>query len=691
MPAEFAPEFQMSFSRLFAQRIRAGAECPKIFRGGRRLGAFAFALALMPTRLTAQDALTSPSQLKRLSLEELTRIEITSAARRPESLLLTPAAVAVLTTEEISRSGFTSIPEVLRLVPGLNVARVDSQTWAITARGFNDVFANKLLVMMDGRTVYTPLFSGVFWEVQDTMLEDIERIEVVRGPGATLWGANAVNGVISIITKHARDTQGLLVSGGIGTEERAFTSVRYGVKISESAFLRVYAKYLNRDSSAVPSGRQAHDEWDMYRAGFRADWDPNNENAFTFQGDIYSGDKDRIYSVPTATFPFRGRAVSTDYVAGGNLLARWAHTFSPGSQLTVQTYYDRTIRDTPIFSETRDTGDLDLQHRFALGERQEVVWGLGFRTTHDDVTNTLNVSLVPPSRTLNLFSAFVQDDITIVRDRLGVTLGSKFEHNDFTGFEIQPSIRGWWTPGHAQTFWASVSRAVRTPSRAEDDVRINPAPPVPLPPGTITVFGDRNMRAEEVIAYELGYRVQPTKQVTFDLTAFYNDYEELRSLEPVRPGPVSPSVAENNITAETYGVELSATVQPVERWRLQGSYSFLEMHLHRTRGSLDVTTERTGEGSSPHHQVVLRSLLDLGWNIQFDSTVRYVDALPAPQIPSYLALDLRLAWSPRKNLEIALVGQNLLDDQHPEFAPTFIGTERTEVERSFLATVKWAF
>ena len=639
----------------------------------------------------AQDALTSPSQLKRLSLEELTKIEITSAARRPEALSSTPAAVAVLTPEDIARSGFTSIPEVLRLVPGLNVARVDSQTWAITSRGFNDIFANKLLVMIDGRTVYTPLFSGVFWEVQDTLLGDIERIEVVRGPGATLWGANAVNGVINIITKHARDTQGLLVSGGFGTEDRAFTNVRYGAKLSEAAFVRVYAKYLNRGTSALPDGGQAHDAWDMYRAGFRLDWDPNRQNALTFQGDIYEGDKNRIYSIPTATFPFSGREKATDHIAGGNLLARWAHTFSAGSQLTLQTYYDRTVRETVVFSETRDTADVDLQHRFSVGEHQEVVWGLGFRSTRDDVTNTLNVSLVPADRTLNLFSAFLQDEISIVPERVGVTLGSKFEHNDFTGFEIQPSIRGWWRPANGQTVWASVSRAVRTPSRAESDVRINPAPPVPLPPGTITIFGNPEMSSEEVLAYEIGYRVQPMERLTFDLTAFYNDYDQLRTLEPTQPGPVSPSLASNNLTGETYGVELSATAQPFERWRLQGSYSFLEIQLHRRPGSADVATEIAGEGSSPHHQVVLRSLLDLGWNVQLDSTVRYVDALPAPGIPSYLAVDLRLAWSPRPNLEVALVGQNLLDDQHPEFAPTFIGTERTEVERSLLATFKWLF
>jgi iron complex outermembrane receptor protein len=285
----------------------------------------------------------------------------------------------------------------------------------------------------------------------------------------------------------------------------------------------------------------------------------------------------------------------------------------------------------------------------------------------------------------------VQDEITVIPERLGVTLGSKFEHNDFTGFELQPSIRAWWAPAARQTLWASVSRAVRTPSRAESDLRLNPAPPVPIPPGRLTVFGNPEMVAEELLAYEIGYRAQPAERLTFDLALFYNEYENLRSLERLVPGPVSPSTVANNLSGETYGAELSATVQAARPWRVQGGYTFLEMHLHRARGSTDVSTEVATEGSSPHHQFFIRSLLDLGWNIQFDSTVRYVDALPGPNIPSYLALDLRLAWSPRKNLEVAIVGQNLLDDRHPEFAPTFIGTERTEVERRVFATFQWRF
>lgn len=639
----------------------------------------------------AQEAVRSPKPLEHLTVEELMDIDVTSASKHPEKLSAAAAAIAVLTPEDIHRSGATSIPELLRLVPGLDVARVDSHTWAISSRGFNDIFANKLLVMIDGRTVYTPLFSGVYWDVQDTFLEDIDRIEVVRGPGAALWGANAVNGVINIITKSARETQGLFASAGGGWEERGFVSARYGVKLSDSAFLKVYGKYFDRDSSALPDGTQAHDAWNMYRGGFRLDWEPSIENSLTLQGDIYAGRQKQTYTTPMRLFPFVQTIDSTDKVAGGNVLGRWSHIFSPDSELTLQTYYDRTVRETAIFGEKRDTGEIDLQHRFPLGGRQQIIAGLGYRVTHDDFRNTLNVTLSPASRTLSLFSAFLQDEISIVPDRFRLTLGSKFEHNDFTGFEVQPSARVLWTPGNRQSVWASVSRAVRTPSRVESDVRLNFPPPVPLRPGSITVFGNPEMASEKLVAYELGYRIQPADQLTLDLAAFYNDYDHLRTVEPSSSGPVSPSDLANNLFGETYGAEIAVTAQVVQAWRLEGGYSYLQAHLHRKRGSNDASTETTAEGSSPHHQFFIRSHIDLGEHVRFDSTLRYVDALPAPNIPSYLTVDLRIAWAPTKNLEFAVVGQNLLHDRHPEFAPTFIVTPQTEVERSVYAHVVWQF
>ena len=658
-------------------------------------------VTIFAANIRAQDAYVSPSTLKKLSVEELVDIDVTSVSKYPEKFSEAAAAVGVLTSEDIERSGVTDIPDALRLVPGLDVAQVDSHTWAISSRGFNDIFANKLLVLIDGRTVYTPLFSGVFWEVQDTLLADIDRIEVVRGPGATLWGANAVNGVINIITKSARDTQGFLVSTGGGTELRDFANIRYGVKIDDDTFARVYVKYFDRDSSVLPNGTDAHDAWDMLQAGFRLDSEPSKENSFTFQGDIYTGNQDEVYAVPTTTFPFAGTILSTDRVSGGNVLGRWTHTFAPDSQLTLQAYYDRTERESPIFGEKRDTGDIDLQDRFTWGDRQKIIWGVGFRVTHADIKNSLNVSLFPSDRTLTLYSAFVQDEIAIVPELLRLTVGSKFEHNDFTGFEIQPSARALWTPGHAQTIWGSISRAVRTPSEAESDIRLNPAPPVPIPPGLLTIHGNPNMDSETLIAYELGYRVQPINQLKLDLTGFYNDYDDLRTLEPLVPGPVSPTIVENKLFGETYGVELSATAQVTRQWRVQGSYSYFDARLHRESSSRDPSTDRIDEGSSPHNQFFIRSMFDLGWNIQFDSTLRYVDVLPtifdrtgrvvSPKIPSYLTLDLRLAWSPRKDLEFAVVGRNLLDNHHPEFAPTFIGTQGTEVERSVYGMVVWHY
>jgi iron complex outermembrane receptor protein len=344
-----------------------------------------------------------------------------------------------------------------------------------------------------------------------------------------------------------------------------------------------------------------------------------------------------------------------------------------------------------VFAENRDTGDIDVQHRFGLGERQEIIWGVGFRITHADVLNSLNVALVPDSRTLKLYSAFVQDDIVIVPECLRLTIGSKFEHNDFTGFEVQPSGRLSWTPTRSQTVWASISRAVRTPSIAESDIRLNAAPPVPLPPGTITIFGNPDLLSEELLAYELGYRCQPIEQLTFDLSAFYNDYDNTRSIEPLTPGPVGPSRVENKLFGETYGTEVSAKLQVLKRWRLEGNYSYLNIQVHRETGSRDLTSEQMAEQSSPRNQFTIRSLLDLPWNIQFDGALRYVDTLPGPQIPSYVTVDLRLSWSPWKDLEIAIVGRNLLDDRHLEFAPTFVGTQRTEVQRSFYGTVVWHF
>lgn len=684
----------------------------------------ALVFTMVPFIVDAADlkASSTAPDFASLSLEELMNYPVTSVSKKEEKLSEAAAAIHVITQEDIRRSGVTSIPEALRLAPGMQVARLDSHTWAISARGFNDIFANKLLVLLDGRSVYTPLFSGVFWEIQDTLLEDIERIEVIRGPGATLWGANAVNGVINIITKRAKDTQGFLITGGGGTEERGFGGVRYGTKLSDNAFLRVYGKYFNRDESVLPNGDDAGDAWQMGQGGFRIDWDASENNLLTFQGDVYGGKLEQTLTRLSPIPPFTPNNVhGRSDEAGGNLLGRWTHEFAADSRMALQTYYDRTFRDSANFKEDRDAFDVDFQHRFALGHRQDIVWGLGYRLTTDKVreTDNFDVSLDPPSRTTHLFSSFVQDEITLVKERLNLTLGSKFEHNDFTGFEYQPSGRLVWTPHKRHTFWGAISRAVRTPSRAEDDIRLNQRPVFPAnaffppnalfpgspgsPPAVTSIFGDRNFDSEKLMAYEFGYRVQPHKRLSVDLALFYNEYDDLRTLEPgtpffrflpSHPGVPPPHIAfvvGNRMSGETYGVEIAPAWQMTDWWRWRVSYTFLEMHLHTDGSSGDTTTEQGIEGSNPHHQLTLSSSIDFPHDVTLDWAVRYVDQLPARMIDSYVVMDVRLAWRPIKNLELSIVGQNLLDDRHPESAPSFIATQPTEVQHSVYGKITWRF
>jgi iron complex outermembrane receptor protein len=549
-----------------------------------------------------------PADLTQLSLEDLMDIEITSVAKKAQKLSEAPAAVFVITNDDLRRSGVTSIPEALRMVPGLQVARIDANKWAITPRGFNGRFSNKLLVMMDGRSVYTPLFSGVYWDMKDTLLEDVDRIEVIRGPGAALWGANAVNGVINIITKRSEDTQGGLVVAGAGTEERGFGAVRYGGKLGQDNYCRVYAKYLNRDSGVFPSGEDGADEWDVLRAGFRMDWQGSGPDALTLQGDIYDGGA----GVMAVTKSFDPHAPPTfdedEGISGANLLGRWKHTVSDTSEIALQVYYDRTERNGIILDQIHDTFDLDLQQQFALGKRQEIVWGLGYRFVSDNIDNTFYGSWDPDSRDDDLYSGFVQDDITLIKDRLRLTLGSKFEHNDYTGSEIQPNGRLMWTLQEGHSIWAAVSRAVRTPSRTEEDGRLNttvlpPGSLLPLFPGygVVSLFGDGNYESEELLAYELGYRVLPTDQFSVDIAAFYNDYSNLRTLEPgnpsleVSPSPthlVFPFTADNKMDGETYGVEVAADWRASDWWRIHASYTYLQIQLTGGAFTLHTLTSR---------------------------------------------------------------------------------------------------
>jgi iron complex outermembrane receptor protein len=596
---------------------------------------------------------------------------------------------------------------------GLQVGRIDANKWAITARGLNGRFANMLLVLIDGRSVYTPLFSGVYWDQQDLLLEDVERIEVIRGPGATLWGANAVNGIINIITKSAQDTQGGLVTVGGGTEEQGFGALRYGTQVGNRAYLRAYAKYFSRDGSSDPSGDATPDDSQMLRGGFRLDWRASDHDSLMVQGGAFDGEADQALTLPSLTAPFSQTTSDGIETFGVHGLARWTHRFSSSSEMALQLYYDRTDRNEILLQEIRDTFDIDFQHRLGSGRSVELIWGLGYRYTHDDIRNRFFVSFDPKSRGNHLASAFLQGDITLVEDRLRLMVGSKFEHNDFTGFEFQPTGRLLWTPHTRHTIWGAVSRAVRTPSRADNDARFNLSvvpPNTPLNPGALpglVVFeGNSDIGAEKVLAYELGYRFRPLDQLSIDIAAFYNVYHDLRnaaqlmpSLETVPPPAhlVISSVLENTIHGESFGVELAVDWRALNGWRLRAAYTFLRVQLRfdESRSSF----VNTLQGTSPAHQVSIRSSIDLLQTLEFDLWIRYVDTLPRlnvtnlqvdSRVADYVTLDVRLAWKPIPSLELSLVGQNLLESRHLEYIPEAFPFP-TEVERGVYGKVTWRF
>ena len=647
-----------------------------------------------------------PVDLTELSLEELMNIEITSVSKKEEKLFEAAAAGYVVTGEEIRRSGVTNIPEALRMVPGMHVARIDANKWAVSSRGFNARFATKLLVLMDGRSVYTPIFSGVFWDMQDVLLEDVERIEVIRGPGATLWGANAVNGIINIITKSAKDTQGNFAITGVGSEERGFGGFRYGGKSGDDLYYRFYAKYFNRDSSVYASGEEGADGWDVLRGGFRMDWDVSSSSTLTLLGDMYGGEVGHALSIASLDSPFVRTSDFDGDIAGASALGRWEHIFSEAQDIALQVYCDRTEREEGVIYGGIRTFDIDFQHRFGLGEWQEIVWGSGYRFMRDEYDGTFTMSAYQENRDYDLISAFVQNEITVVEDRFRLTLGSKFEQNDHTGFEIQPNVRLLWTPDERHTAWASLSRAVRTPSRAENNGRfvkyttssdlLSPDAPVPL---AAVVFGDRNFESEELLAFELGYRIRPTDRLFLDVATFHNVYDKLRTgklgtpFSESSPAPehlVVPIVADNEMGGNTCGIELAADWWVLDWWRLHAAYAYLKMHMHLYRDSKDILWD-DWEQQSPDHQFSFSSSMDLPGNLGLDLGAHYVDDLTDLDIESYLTLDVRLGWKPLKSIELSLTGQNLFDNHHPEFDPELPYTLPTELERGVYGAIRWRF
>jgi iron complex outermembrane receptor protein len=642
-----------------------------------RLGVVRRALRVVLLAIAAQaicsagdgDApLPPPGTLKKMTVEQLLDLDVTSVSRRPEKLFATASAIQVVTAEDVRRSGATSLPEALRLASNLEVAQIDARQWAITARGFNNVFADKMLVQIDGRSVYTPLYAGVYWDVQDAFLYDLDRIEVISGPGATQWGANAVNGVINITTKSARDTQGGVVVAGGGTELRHSVGVRYGGRTGRGVYYRVYANHFERGDSVRPSGRASNDAWRMSTGGFRADWEAGPTDALTLQGDAYNGSMGQV-------------GPDLIRVNGANLLGRWSRTLGPRSDCKLQLYFDHTHRRIPrSFTEDLNTSDLDFQHRFPLGSAQDVVWGVGYRRGADDIVNTHENAFLPPRATREWFNAFVQDEIAISPDRLALTAGSKVEHNDYTGAEYEPSVRLAFTPDRQKTIWAAVSRAVRTPSRIDRDLFSPATPPY-------RVAGGTNVVSEKLIAYETGFRLQLDPQLAVSLAAFINDYDDLRSLEPLNPPSAFPVQASSQLRGRSTGAELTAEWRPAASWRLRTGYTEMRVRSEPQPGS-GARGTRDSIARDPNHQLHLRSLWDISARWELDIDLRYISPIHTQAVPGYTEGSVRLGWNPAAEWEFSLIGQNLLHAHHPEF--NAVGGRR-EIQRGLYARASWRF
>jgi iron complex outermembrane receptor protein len=618
-----------------------------------------------PWPVFAQPTTIAQLPLKQLSIEELLEVDVSLPLRRDERVMDAPAAISVLTSEDLRRSGAVTLPEALRFVPGLFVARFNASAWIVTARGFANNAANKMLVMIDGRTVYSPLFSGVFWEQQDTSLLDVDRVEVIRGPGAALWGANAVNGVINVVSKPASATQGTLVTVGGGLEEHFNGTVRYGGRAGAGHY-RVYGKYFDRDAAHTSLGEDAQDWQRFGQGGVRTDFgEPGRQ--LTLQADTYV----------TRTGLFDRDNVEAH---GANVLARWTRRQSIDSEWQIQTYYDHTSRSVPLqFEEQRGTFDVDVQHHWTADPSHEVSWGAGYRVSADDTTATPVLFFEPEDRTTDLLSAFVQDQIAWGR-RLSTIVGAKIEHNDYTGVELQPTARIRWTPSSSHAAWGAVSRAVRMPTRLDTDVRIRGAS------GAVLIRGNPDFESETLVAYEGGYRASPRRGVAFDVVMFRQHFGDLRTQEPV---PGQPVLVGNGLNAVTTGVTASASVQPRSWARVAGAYAYLTHDL-----SLDPTSRDLGRGLletiDPSHQGMFSARLDLPKQFELDVSTRHISSLPNPGTPGYHEATVRLGWRPSTRVELAVIARDLLHDDHLEFvSPT--SARRTRLERALFTRAILAF
>jgi iron complex outermembrane recepter protein len=629
--------------------------------------------------LRAESDPSSPD-LNQMSLAALGNVEVTTVSKEPEEVWQTPAAVYVLTQDDIRRSGATSIPEVLRLVPGVEVSRIDSDHWAIGIRGFESGFSKYALVLIDGRSVYTPLYEGVYWDVQNVMLEDVDRIEVIRGPGGTIWGANAVNGVINIIRKHSQDTDGTLFYAGSGNVDQGVAGSRYGAAIGAKFDYRTYALGFIRGAE-YHSDHDPFDEWRLGQIGFRADWKAGERHTFGLEGDLYSGEEGERIGVGFFSPPHQANIDGTAFVSGGNLLAHWDHHLPGGSDLQIQAYFDRTNRQNLQLGETRNTFDFDVIHHLPSIKGQDLIWGVGARLSPSNFIQTQpTVNFSPHQETDSIYSGFIQDQVPLVGEKLFLTVGTKLEHNNYNGFDDQPSLHLLWRPGDRSTYWAAGTRAVRTPSRLDRDLSlIGYVETEAGYPIFIQIAGDPKFAPEKMIGYEAGYRRLVASRFYLDIATFFNNYNDVTSYgtpaitiqESPTPTPYPYILITepwaNGLIGNTDGGEISPDWKVTDRWRLRGSYSYAQMHLRDKAGITDTGTAASDIGSSPRHQAVLQSLLTLPGKIEFDPTYRFVSSLPAINVESYSSMDAHLSWRFVNSLELSGFANNLLAPHHVEY------------------------
>ena len=635
-----------------------------------------------------------------LTLEELSQIQVTSIGRTSSSLFDTAAAAYVLTGEDIHRLGATDLGSALRPVPGLQVSRIDPSNYAISSRGFNDYTSSKLLVLMDGRSLYSQTYSGAYWSYHELMLEDLDRVEIVRGPGATLWGANAVNGVINIVSRSAFSTLGTLVTAARGDELDGLFAVRHGFRLNASTAMRVYARHHEEGNFGATFGT-GYRGWDNQLIGARLDWKRPGGGGLMLTAEYRDQTVSSLTALPLFTPPYTTSVPENRDRHGGNIVGRWRQPVPMDGELSIQLSYERLDAHGSTFGESHHILDSDIQLTLHPAAGHEVLAGISARRDEDKLTSTAIISYGQERATTSFAGAFIQDEITLPGDRWSVTPGAKIERNSFTGWELQPSLRTLWQPSDAQTVWAAVARAARTPSRAERSIRWLTGffPPgqfgSPLPT-LLTANGSSDFDSEYLTAFEVGHRIKATSTLSFDTAAYYNRYRDVRGLKnefiPFVPTPAPHSElkvnATNNVHGGVYGAEFTAIWRATSALRLEGSVSTIYYDLSETRplGTPEMSIAGI-VGSTPRDEFRLRANWDFHDDWTLDVFAHHRGSLPVQNVPGYSGLDLHLTWRPRHDLEIELVGQNLLDPQHPEAAATFLGGTTNEIARSVYVRV----